>query len=276
MKKIDLTEYTVETGKFSRGFSGFKFAVMSDLHSNCYGIDLHELNRLLRRAKPDAVLIAGDMFNAHLKDRPERVMEYLAVLAGHYPVFFAPGNHEYRMKIYTDVFGERYYEIREYLTERGVVFLEDETVTLEKEGERLLLSGVEIDMCFYRRFTRPVMGGGIMDMHLGTADKGVYNLLLAHNPDYFYRYARWGADLTVSGHVHGGVVRLPGLGGLASPTGAFFPRYNSGIYNCKCGASPEDGSLMLVSRGLGAHTVPLRINNDPELVVLKILAKNGL
>ncbi len=269
MKKTDLTEYTVETEKFSEGFSGFKFAVMSDLHSICYGIDLHELNRNIRAQNPDAVLIAGDMFNAHIKDKPEGVINYLSVLAGHYPVFFALGNHEYQMKIYTDTFGERYYDIRERLTNAGVVFLEDETVTLEKENERLMLSGIEIDSCFYKKCGRPKMGGGLADKHLGSPDTRFYNLLLAHNPDFFHRYAEWGADLTVSGHLHGGIVRLPGIGGVVSTTGLIMPKYDSGMYYYK-------NSLMLVSRGLGAHTLPMRINNAPELVSLKILAKNGL
>ncbi|MCM1308204.1 MAG: metallophosphoesterase [Butyrivibrio sp.] len=269
MKKTELTEYTVETEKFSEGFSGFKFALLSDLHSNCYKTDLHGLNRAIRAEMPDAVLIAGDMFNAHIKDKPQEVIAYLSALAGHYPVFFALGNHEYRMKIYTDIFGERYYDIRERLTKAGVVFLEDETVTLEKENERLMLSGLEIDMCFYKKTGGPKMGGGLADKHLGVPDTRFYNLLLAHNPDYFHRYAKWGADLTLAGHLHGGIVRIPRVGGVVSTTGFILPKYDSGMYYYK-------NSLMLVSRGLGAHTLPIRINNRPELVMLKILAKNGL
>lgn len=269
MKRTDVTEYTVETEKFGEGFAGFRFVLMSDLHSNRYGIDLHGLNQKVRAAKPDAVLIAGDMFNGKKTDDPGSMLRYLAALAGHYPVFFALGNHEYRMKQYTDIFGERYYRIRERLSAKGVVFLEDETATLEKDGERLRLSGVEIDSCFYKKQGAPRMGGGLMDKHLGASDRRFYNLLLAHNPDYFHRYAEWGADLILSGHLHGGIVRVPGIGGLVSTTGFILPEYDGGMYHWR-------NSLMLVSRGLGAHTLPVRINNPPELVVLKILAKNGL
>lgn len=267
MKKIDVSVYTVKSGKFESGFLGFTFAVLSDLHSNSYKIDLHMLNRQIRAAKPDAVLIAGDMVNGLMKDSPEDVLNYLAVLAGHYPVFYALGNHEYRMKIYADTYGDRYYTIREYLSDKGVAFLEDETVTLEKDGQSLMLSGVEIDACFYKKIDAPTMGGGLMDKHLGTADTKLFNLLLAHNPIYFDRYAKWGADLVVSGHVHGGVVRVPGLGGMISTTLSLLPKYNSGVYRC-------GQSRMIVSRGLGAHTIPVRINNNPELVILKVLANN--
>lgn len=89
----------------------------------------------------------------------------------------------------------------------GICFLEDETVYLDKGTERIALSGVSIDEVFYN-FNHPVMGSGLMEKHLGVADRKMFNLLLAHNPEYFINYAKWGADLTLSGHVHGGIVRI--------------------------------------------------------------------
>ena len=269
MKKIDFNEYTIETDKLPKDSAGYKFIVMSDLHSNSYGIDLHYVNRIVRRVKPDAVLIAGDMFNGIVHDDPSDVLNYLAVLAGHFPVFFALGNHEYRMKLYEDTYGSRFYDIRDYLSEAGVVFLEDETVILDKDGARLALTGVEIDSAFYSKFRKTAMGSGLMEKHLGPADRNIYNILLAHNPEYFHRYAGWGADLTISGHNHGGMIRVPGIGGIFSPKLTLMPEYDWGMYE-------KDGSMMLVGKGMGAHSVKIRINNRPELIQLKILAKNGL
>ena len=269
MKNIDFTEYTIETDKLPQEFAGFKFIAMSDLHSNSYGIDLHYVNHLIRKEKPDAVLIAGDMFNGCVRDDPTDVINYLSVLAGHFPVFYALGNHEYRMKLYEDKYGSRFYDIRDYLSDAGVVFLEDETIILDKDDARLALSGVEIDAAFYSKLHNTAMGSGLMDKHLGEADRSMYNVLLAHNPEYFYNYANWGADLTISGHYHGGIIRVPGMGGMISPRFALMPKYDCGMYEHK-------ESLMLVGRGLGAHTPRLRINNNPELIELKILAKNGL
>lgn len=264
MKDVVMTDYTIESEKISAGFQGFRFAVLCDLHSNSYGIDLHSLNRMIKKAGPDAVLVAGDMFNASVWDNPCQVINYLAALAGHFPVFFAPGNHEYRMKLYTDTYGDRYYAIRNYLSEKGVVFLEDETVILDKDDATVALSGVEIDAAFYGRFNHPKMGKSLIGRHLGPADTDRLNILIAHNPDYFVRYADWGADIVVSGHVHGGIVRIPGVGGLISPNISLFPRYDSGMYF-------HNNSMMLVSRGLGTHTVNVRINNAPELAILNII-----
>ena len=96
---------------------------------------------------------------------------------------------------------------------------------------------------------------------LGEPAEGAYRILLAHNPDYFSAYAQWGADLTLSGHLHGGMVRLPKIGGLISPNWTLFPKYDHGLYTI-------EEKKMIVSAGLGSHTIKLRINNPPELVVL--------
>ena len=264
MKEIDITNYTIESSKIKPG-TGYKFVLLSDLHSNTYGINLHDVNKMIIKEKPDAVLIAGDMFTGSLRDNPQDVINYLSVLAGHYPVFFALGNHEYRMKTDEYRYGSKYEEIRNYLEEKNVVFLEDETVYLDKDDNRIALSGIMIDSCFYKRIP-PVMGSGLVEKHLGVADKSYFNLLLAHNPDYIDNYADWGADLVLSGHLHGGTVRIPGMGGIFSTTIRPMPYFDEGLY--------EDGtSYMVVSRGMGTHHVNLRINNHPEVVVVKVIAK---
>ncbi len=267
MKKIDVTEYTITTDKFPKSFTGYKFIVLSDLHSNDYRINLHKVNDIIKDEKPDAVLIAGDMINGKAKEDISDTANYLIALAKNFPVFYANGNHEYRLKLHADVYGEKYYEYRDFLTEAGVVFLEDETVFLEKDDTRLALSGLEIDSVFYGKFP-PVMGDGLIYKHLGDPAESSFNLLIAHNPDYFMNYAKWGADLIVAGHVHGGIIRLPKLGGvIATNSLKPFPYFDGGLYE-------YENSSMVVGRGIGTHTINIRINNHPEVVVLKILAKN--
>lgn len=268
MRDFQVTHYSVKSEKISAESGGFTFAVISDLHSNSYGIDLHRLNREIDAVKPDAVLLTGDIFNRSYKEQPSDTLKYLVTLAKHFPVFYGIGNHEYDMKIEPEEYGYKYQTIKEYLEGSGIVFLEDETVFLEKGNDRIALSGVMIDSVFYKR-NAPVMGSGLMDMHLGMPDTENFNLLLAHNPDYFRNYSEWGADLVLSGHLHGGTIRFPNKGGLISPRFKIFPEYDGGIYKNR-------KSTMIVSRGMGAHTVKLRINNKPELIILKVLAKNSL
>lgn len=87
--------------------------------------------------------------------------------------------------------------------------------------------------------------------------------MIAHNPEYFPAYAEWGADLVLSGHVHGGLMRLPFLGGVIAPSMKLFPKYDGGVFE-------EHGSTMILSRGLGTHTLPIRIFNPGELVVIRL------
>ena len=265
MKKFEISEYTVKTGKLPKGFAGFNFAVISDLHSNVYKVDLEKVIQAISDSNVDAVLMAGDIFNSKASDDITEAMDFVKKLADVFPVFFALGNHEYRLAMNPDVYGDRIWQIIEGLEEAGVVILSDETIVLEKDEAKLAVSGLEIDSVFYKR-RPPVMGEGLVKMHLGDADREVFQLLLAHNPKYFENYANWGADLVLSGHVHGGTVRFFGKKGVIGTDFRLFPKYCGGIYE-------EGDSKMIVSRGLGTHTIKVRIGNKPELIYVKILAK---
>ena len=102
------------------------------------------------------------------------------------------------------------------------------------------------------------MEASYLEDTLGKSDIRKCNLLIAHNPDYFSEYAKWGADLTLSGHVHGGIMRLPWLGGVLSPSYRLFPKYDGGVFR-------ENGAIMLLGRGMGSHTIPLRFFNPAQL-----------
>ncbi|MGN0375317.1 MAG: metallophosphoesterase [Butyrivibrio sp.] len=265
MKRFDITEYTVRTDKIPDDCPGFKFILISDLHANEYGINLHEAAGVINREKPDGVLLAGDIVSRNFGGRAVNTANFICSMAKHYKVYYAPGNHESTLKV-SDVYDEMYSSYRELLKEEGVVFLEDETTGFYKGDFRINITGVEIDSVFYRG-NHPVMGPGLLDKHLGICDDRYFNILLAHNPDYFDNYARWGADLTLSGHLHGGIVRINKLGGIIGTDYKILPEYDGGIYT-------RHNRKMIVSRGLGTHTVNVRINNRPEMVIVKILAKN--
>jgi predicted MPP superfamily phosphohydrolase len=111
------------------------------------------------------------------------------------------------------------------------------------------------------------MEKGYLASLIGDKPNKNFAILIAHNPVYFTEYTRWGADLTLSGHLHGGLVRLPFIGGVASPQIRLFPKYSAGNYT-------ENGQQMIVSRGLGSHSLMPRIWNAPEIVSITLKHKS--
>ena len=147
------------------------------------------------------------------------------------------------------------------LKKAGIEPLINETAYLP--AWNIAVCGVQIDRDYYRHFRRAPMEPSYLRKLLGTPDREKFQLLIAHNPVYFDAYADWGADLVVSGHVHGGIMRLPFLGGVLSPSLTLFPKYDGGMFR-------EHGSTMILSRGLSSHTIPIRIFNPGELIVIEL------
>ena len=152
------------------------------------------------------------------------------------------------------------------LRDCGVVLLENQSISFEKKGLKMQIYGFELDKRYYQKFHQDQFCIKELTETLGTPEPECYNILLAHNPVYFDDYATWGADLTVSGHLHGGIVRIPGIGGVISPQARLFPRYDAGHFK-------KDGKDLVVSRGLGTHTVNIRIFNPAELSVIHLHPK---
>ena len=234
--------------------------VLADLHNKQYGRDNERLLQKIREQKPDFILVAGDLVTARPGKSLEPAIKLLRELAGDYPVYYGNGNHEHRMKLYPETYGDMAQKYAKALAELGIEPLVNEKTVLAKYG--IAVFGLEIGRGFYRRFRVPEMPEHYMSDCLGQAPADLYTVLLAHNPDYFPKYAEWGADLVLSGHVHGGVVRVPFLNrGVLSPGLRLFPRYDGGVFH-------EGKSAMVLSRGLGMHTLPVRLFNPAELWVV--------
>lgn len=240
----------------------FRMAVLADLHNKQYGKDNERLVAAIREQKPDAILVAGDLLTSKPRGKHDRVIGLLKQLSEQFPVYYANGNHEYRLKLYPDVYGDAEERFEESLQEIGIDRLVNRHVSLPEVG--IVIYGSEIDRYFYRRFRTGSMESTYMKELLGTPSKQQYTVLLAHNPDYFPQYASWGADLVLSGHVHGGIVRIPKWRGILSPMIRFFPKYDGGLFR-------ENSSTMLLSRGLGMHTIPFRLFNPGELLVVDLI-----
>ena len=244
---------------------------LSDLHDNQFGYKNKDLLNAIDRIRPDLILIGGDMMICKGRKNIQTAVELICSLSKKYRVCCGNGNHETRMKRKTQIYGKQYEEYVRTLRSCGVIYLEDEKVTLplkKIDNSKITVSSVDLDRCYYKKFRTPAMDVEYLNRKLGKADSRHPQILLLHSPLYFKTAAEWGSDLVLSGHFHGGTIRLPLLGALMSPQLQIFPKYAEGNF-------AEYGSQMIVSRGLGTHSINIRINNRPQLVVIAIHGKQN-
>lgn len=253
-----IREYTIESSKASKSFD---FILLADLHNKQYGRDNKKLINSINRMNPQAVICAGDMLTAKPGCQYDVSLQLLSKLAERYPVYAGIGNHEYRMKLYTQTYGEDYSSYTEKLQNAGVRILENNSVFLKEYN--LIIQGVMIERSYYKRFHTTKMNRQYMQTIIGNPDRDKMQIFVAHNPDYFKEYVEAGADLVLSGHIHGGIMRLPIFGGVVSPKCTLFPKYDGGIFK-------EKDASMVLSRGLGTHTIPIRIFNPGELILVHV------
>lgn len=264
-KALSLEEVSVETDKITRDWT---FVFLSDLHENTFGRDNERLLAAIDAVKPDAVLSGGDLIVTKKGRAKTAVSEaLLARLAARYPVYCGNGNHENRMVWNRKEYGENYERYIGRLKEMGIICLSDQSAVLKKE---VRISAVNLDPCFYKKANSGKLSSmepEYVEKKLGpAAGKDCFQILLAHSPLFFDAYRKWGADLTLSGHFHGGTIRIPGLGGVMTPQYQFFLPVCAGIHE-------REGRYMAVSRGLGTHSINIRLNNRPQLLAIRLKRK---
>lgn len=253
-----IREYTVTSPKVRKDI---RFVLLADLHDKDYGDHNKKLIDAIDELHPDAILAAGDILNGLSGHKNDHAYELIRDLSERYPLYYGLGNHEYRLKIYPKTYGSMWDDYVSRLDQIGVHMMDNERIVLDDAG--IDIAAVTVDRIYYRRFEQSRMTVDVMNDYVGHADTDRFQLLIAHNPEYFESYAAWGADLTVSGHVHGGIMRLPLIGGFISPRLFSFPKYSGGEYE-------RDGHKMIVSCGLGTHTIHVRVFNPAELSVIDI------
>ena len=257
-----VVSYEIESKKISREFS---FALLSDLHNKSFGEQNDRLLKAIDELSPDAVITAGDMFTAQ-RGKKYKIAETLMVdLARKYPIYYGIGNHEHHVGTSPDKFGNIYEKYMDVLRGSGIEPLINESIRLPSSN--INVCGLQLDRRYFAKFRNKVMPENYLNDLLGKADTDSFQILIAHNPDYFADYAKWGADLVLSGHVHGGLMKLPVLGGVVSPKLTLFPHYDGGRFE-------YNDSVMILSRGLGTHTLPIRIFNPGELVFVRLKPKS--
>ncbi len=270
LKKFKITTYTLSVA----GDDDYRnlalignFVVLADLHNQVYGKANEPLLEAIDKINPDFVVVAGDMLIGEPNANMDPAIDFMKKLAARHKVYYGNGNHEYRLRIYPDKYGDMYDRYMDALKDTGIRFLLNDSVELNLKGNTISITGLELDRMYYKRLGKVIMPQDYMSRELGDRKRG-YNILIAHNPEYFEQYAKWGADLTLAGHYHGGIVRLPRIGGVISPKLRLFPKYSGGIYK-------KGTARMIVSCGLGMHSFPIRIWNRAELVVVNLAGKKS-
>ncbi|MBQ8798242.1 MAG: metallophosphoesterase [Lachnospiraceae bacterium] len=251
---LELNSYTIASDRLPEGFDGYRIAHVSDLHNAEMGKENEKLLTMLRAAAPDIIAITGDLIDCRRTDM-EVALQFTAAAMEIAPCYFVAGNHEARISGYD--------ELKESLTEQGVVVLENQRIELTKSGEAIVLLGVN-DPAFQNAFVydeaEAVMKGKLQEFSAGGNE---FTILLSHRPELFESYADNNIDLVLSGHAHGGQFRLPFVGGLLVPNQGWFPEYDAGLFT-------EGITKMIVSRGIGNSAFPFRFNNRPEVILVEL------
>ena len=256
------TRYTVKNPKVK---SLLTVVLVSDMHNAGAGDGNRKLLEAVRREVPDLIIAAGDMVVGHPAVPLTNGLAFLKALPEIAPTFYANGNHERSLKM-MEKRGERAYsELIGGMEESGVVILNNEAADISLGGTDIRLYGLDLPLRLYKKFRKPHIFPEHLRRNLGEPSGRRLNLLIAHNPEFTDAYFAWGAELVFSGHYHGGLLRSPFSGrALLSPYGYILPKYGVGLYE-------HGGQYAVISAGLGDHSIPVRIFDPHELVVVNLI-----
>lgn len=260
---LTVSQHDIPLSGLPKEFDGCRIVHLSDLHNKRFGKRQKRLLACVSACKPDYIVLTGDLADKR-RTRDERFLparELCEGLVKIAPVFAAMGNHETEKN--------RVEKMTAVLEACGVTVLADKTALLHKNGASLPVIGLADIAVSAERF-----GNRQGSFAHCTVLKELYHgagegcaILLSHRPHLVPIYRAAGVPLVLSGHAHGGQIRLPFIGGLLAPEQGLFPKYTSGVH--KLGAV-----TMVISRGLGNSLFPFRIFNRPEVVCLQLKAKS--
>lgn len=253
---LTVSGFIVTSGKISESF---RMVLISDLHDHRFGSGNEDLVDKIREQSPNLIIVDGDMINGD-SENDETAVELVRSLTDIAPVYYSLGNHEY---YYIEAGHD---ELQADLEEAGAVVLNYQNVDIEVNGNPIRLGGL-YEYGFETGMQSEEENEQAQAYLEEYVDTDRYLIMCAHRPESFYPWDnadKWGIDLVLSGHLHGGQVIIPGVGGLYSPLEEFFPTYDYGQY--KLGDSD-----MIITRGLGSNKKILpRFNNPPEIAVIDV------
>lgn len=253
---IQVSKYEIKSNKIPKEFNKFKIVHLSDFHSYGFGKDNLKIIKKIDDEIPDIIVMTGDMVNKYDRNFA-KFLNLAEALSNKYKIYYIVGNHEVRLRKKDLDF------VLKSLRKFGIKILTDKKVTIVRRKEHINIYGIHIPLSYYKIINKPTNVEEVISKKLSKCKDDEYNILLAHNPLYFETYSKQNVDLILSGHVHGGMIRLPFVGAVLSPERKFFPKYSSGVYEL-------DNKKLLVSRGLGHSRNGIRLFNKREVVSITL------
>lgn len=246
---LTVGQYTFESKKIE---TPFRVVAIADLHNKEFGENNHRLMEKIKEQNPDMIAVLGDM-NIRRDANTDSMMHTLTGLTDIAPVYYCLGNHE------REAMQTVRPKITEEIKQTGVNLLDSTVEDIEVNGQTITIAGLTYKAGEIERYN------GVVSK-LEEKNKQNFTLLLCHYPEYYIWWlSKNDFDLMLSGHAHGGLVRIPFVGGMIAPEQGLWPKYTEGMVNL------EGKSTLLITRGLWrSYPVP-RINNPPEIVVLDVV-----
>ena len=250
---------TISNSRIPSAFSGFKIAQVSDFHNSEIGKNNSKLLKMLSDTEPNIIAITGDLVDSR-HTNIDIALDFVKEAVKIAPVYYVPGNHEASLS--------QYDKLKNSLEMTGVIVLEDKSLQLEHKGEKITLIGLSDPKFTIKSGNTFEKNSDIFSNKLKNLKdiENRYTILLSHRPELFETYVSCNIDLVLSGHAHGGQFRLPFIGGIFAPHQGLFPKYDAGLYT-------DGNTNMVVSRGIGNSVIPVRFNNRPEIVLVKLISK---
>ena len=245
---LEISRYEVKSQKLPESFDGFKIVQLSDLHGAEFGEDGMELVDKVGSLEPDMIALTGDFVT---DEGDLAAVEKLAArLVKLCPVYFISGNHEFGSGLAV--------KVRNILERAGVKYLSNEYLTINRGDDEILLGGVEDPLAY-----ADMLSPDELAQKMNDAAPDAFKILLGHRNYWMTEYPELPVDLIFCGHAHGGLIRIPGVGGLIGTDRRLFPDFDAGEYN-------NGRYTLIVSRGLG-NSVPIpRVFNRPEIVCVEL------
>ncbi len=251
---VTVTEMTVVHPEIPAGFDGYRIVQVSDLHNEAFGEGNSRLVAKLRGCDADCIVITGDIVDSR-RPNADVAVTLAAQCAAIAPTYYVTGNHEESFADFPLLASE--------MEAAGVRVLRTEAVALTAGDDTITLVGADDPFMLPQHIGYGSNADRMAQALAEVMPQEGYTVLITHRPNLFATYAAAGADLTFTGHAHGGQIRLPLIGGIYVPDQGLFPEYTSGIYTM-------GDAQMVVSRGLGNSIFPLRVNNFPEVVAVTL------